>query len=299
VNTKWQNIILVAWGKLNKVANRRSHYPSDADIQINPVDRAIVITTFSGRFFSYCLPLVQALRNSNVDEPIYVVVNGDIGRPFDPVLRSDFLGELSKFPATYPICVGSFRSMAHQWNSGIRLADAEVTVVLNDDLAVNPLSAKPGIAELFRRGGQNGLSIMNSSFGHFAVSRTSITELGWFDERFLSIGEEDGDYAWRFEATYGTAPDSFFSTSFLNESSEIGYEDFSKGTGKYGLFNKIFASLKYEFGVGAIKGMFGQVASPRIPALNPYPSELWRSELAAVSNVDDVETIRARIQEII
>jgi hypothetical protein len=38
---------------------------------------------------------------------------------------------------------------------------------------------------------------INESFSHFLVSKNTIGEVGWFDERFLGIGHEDGDYARR------------------------------------------------------------------------------------------------------
>ena len=47
----------------------------------------IVVTTFSKRFFSDCLPLIKELRESGVTQEIIVGINGDFNSSFDMELR--------------------------------------------------------------------------------------------------------------------------------------------------------------------------------------------------------------------
>ena len=38
------------------------------------------------------------------------------------------------------------------------------------------------------------LPVINQSWSHFMISREVIIRVGWFDERFPAIGNEDEDY---------------------------------------------------------------------------------------------------------
>ena len=85
---------------------------STKTVDISSTPRAIVVTTFSERFFSDCLPLIKALRQAQIIEPIYVVINADFGGDFDVTMRSQFIKELSAIFACYPICSGRPLGMA-------------------------------------------------------------------------------------------------------------------------------------------------------------------------------------------
>jgi len=39
---------------------------------------------------------------------------------------------------------------------------------------------------------------INNTFSHFVINRKELEQIGWFDERLLGIGYEDGDFCWRY-----------------------------------------------------------------------------------------------------
>jgi hypothetical protein len=159
----------------------------------------IVITTFSKRFFSECLPLISELRNSGIKEEIIVGINGDFNSAYDREHRRRFLSEIAKFDGVSPVSFSTFRGLSVIWNRTIISGDSDVTVVLNDDLIVNRESVYPTLRKLVDEASTNGICLLNLSWSHFAIKKSVFNDIGYFDERLLGIGEEDSDMTFRFE----------------------------------------------------------------------------------------------------
>jgi hypothetical protein len=260
--------------------------------------RAVVITTFSPRFFSHCLPLVRNLRESGVSLPIYVVVNADTGDAFDSKLRTDFLRNLALYEASYPICLGETFGMARLWNTGIRLSGATSTVVLNDDVLVNKAMVVETLDQMFDEVERAGLLLLNNSFGHFAISRKCIQEVGWFDERFLGFGEEDGDFVWRYENKYGRLPQNLSSGGLFNQVSEVGHEQVvSPPRERHSLFNRAVVAEKYVDDVLGKSGIFGSGKRSVWVSMDTYPMDRWRSTMKPLLASNDISFIRNALRE--
>jgi hypothetical protein len=258
-----------------------------------------VITTFSQRFEIYALPLIKNLRQAGVQEAIYVVINGDWDGDFNHEKRSTFLSELVKIESCFPICLGSAQGMSQIWNAGLRLSDSDVALVLNDDTNIIVSEVLENINYSFSLTLENDLIILNGSFGHFIITRRCINNIGWFDERFLGFGQEDGDYFWRFEQFYKKAPakvDGLIGIS--NASSEIGHEVIVSGlSGKYSLFNEVFLRFKYSFGSGSHAGMFGGVAKKLLAEPSLLELERWRKSLLELVHETDLNVIEEGISK--
>jgi len=271
----------------------------DTSSGIAKPQRVIVITTFSQRFEIYALPLIKNLRQAGVQEAIYVVINGDWDGDFNHEKRSTFLSELANIESCFPICLGSAQGMSQIWNAGLRLSDSNVTLVLNDDTNVVVSEVLENINYSFSLALENDLIILNGSFGHFIITRSCIRNIGWFDERFLGFGQEDGDYYWRFEQFYKKAPakvDGLVGMS--NASSEIGHEGIVAGfSGKYSLFNDVFLKFKYLFGSGAHAGMFGGVATKLLAEPSLLDLEHWRESLSELVHETDPSVIEKAISK--
>ncbi len=267
--------------------------------KLSKPERVIVITTFSKRFEIYCLPLIKNLRQGGVRDTVYVVINGDWDGQFDTENRSRFISELANIDNCYPISLGSHQGMAQMWNAGLRLSDSEYALVLNDDTNVIAATVAEDLNLAFAMARDHDLVILNGSFGHFVISRRCIRNIGWFDERFLGFGQEDGDYYWRFEFFYQKAPGKINGLiGISNASSDIGYESLVPGsTGKYSLFNDVFLNFKYLIGSGSHAGMFGQVASKVLDEPSLAGVEHWKedlSELVLESNPDVIKEAISR-----
>jgi hypothetical protein len=209
---------------------------------------SVVITTHSRRFFSGALPLLESLRASSAfeDVPIYLVVNADTFGDFDFDLRSKFLAKACSLGNVFPVCLGEPAGMSELWNTGIESAGTEKILVLSDDLTI----LEPGLVELRSKVetalDKEPLVVANQSWGHFAISRTALTAVGWFDERLLGFGEEDGDYTQRYGSVFGKSPAQVEIFGVNNVSSQSGFEEVVKGSGKYSLFNRALVTLKYQ-----------------------------------------------------
>lgn len=260
--------------------------------------RAIVITTFSPRFFSHCIPLVKDLRQSGVGCPIYIVVNADAGDVFDGTLRTEFLRDLSSYPEIHPICLGETFGMAGLWNTGLRLSGAASTVVLNDDVLVNSTLVAQTLDQMFIEVEKSGLVLLNNSFGHFAISKRCIQEVGWFDERFLGFSEEDGDFIWRYETKYGSLPQMLSLGGLFNEVSDVGHSQVvTPPSERHSMFNRAVIAEKYVDDPGGKSGIFGSGKRPVWESLDPYPLDRWRSEMRSLLVSRDMNVVRSALRE--
>jgi hypothetical protein len=266
---------------------------SSKKLNIKNEDYKIVITTFSKRFFSDCLPLIKELRNAGINQEIIIGVNGDFESHFNQGLRKDFLGELSKFEGISPVCFSTFRGLSVVWNRSIQSGDAEITVVLNDDLIVNRQTVASTLDDIVNRATIDGICLLNLSWSHFAIKSKVFQDIGWFDERLLGIGEEDSDMTFRFESFYGFTPPSISSDGFIHDSSYEFDLKIKPGKGKYSLFNWIFIEKKYSFGRGTQSRMFDLPAVKVINDLELYPAENWRLTLQRcllMENRNEIDT---------
>ena len=257
----------------------------------------IVITTFSKRFFSDCLPLIKELRESGVSQEIIVGINGDFNSNFDLEHRRKFLFELAKFSGVSPVCFSTFRGLSVVWNRSIISGDSEITVVLNDDLIVNRKSVLSTLEILAQGAFESGICLLNLSWSHFAISSSVFTDIGYFDERLLGIGEEDPDMTFRFESFYGFTPPTISADGFIHDSSDEFDSQVKPGKGKYSLFNWVFIEKKYSFGTGRQSRMFDLPGEIVLQDLPLYPAEMWRLSLQKSLSLESKQVIEKLIEE--
>ena len=261
------------------------------------LDFKIVISTFSKRFFTDCLPLVKELRESGVTQEIIVAINGDFNVNYDREIRKIFLLELAKFDGVSPVCFSSFRGLSVVWNRAILAGDAMITVVLNDDLIVNRDTVKSTLRILAEGGRKSGICLLNLSWSHFAITSSVFRDIGYFDERLLGIGEEDPDMTFRFESFYGFTPPSISADGFIHDSSFQFDSNIKSGKGKYSLFNWVFIEKKYNFGIGASSRMFDLPGELVLVDFRLYPAEDWRHNLQKCLLIESREEIEGEIEK--
>lgn len=111
------------------------------------------------------------------------------------------------------------------------------------------------------------------------ANREEIDELGYFDERLLGIGEEDGDMTWRYLHAFGRPIANFKLRGFENYSEDTvrTYSPLNirthSGT-KYSLFNRRFTfGTKYRPDPEGVQGMFEMPVMVKDPGPNQYPNE--------------------------
>lgn len=283
-------------GRLQQLAPIPAHSKQHSAVNSSP-EFKIVITTFSKRFFSDCLPLIKELRESGVTQEIIVGVNGDFNSDFDVEHRRKFLFELAMYNGVSPVCFSTFRGLSVVWNRSIISGDSEVTVVLNDDLIVNRRSVLPTLSILAQGAVDSGICLLNMSWSHFAISSSVLNKIGYFDERLLGIGEEDADMTFRFESVYGFTPPTISADGFIHDSSDEFDPHVKPGKGKYSLFNWVFIEKKYAFGTGRQSRMFDLPGELVLEDLPLYPAEMWRLRLQRCLSIESREEIERSIEE--
>ena len=154
---------------------------------------SIGIVTYLGRFETYFKPLVKKLHWVFPDYDINVFINGH----YDTARQIQYLKDVTCFLQKYPniryVTNLEHQSLARGWNWLILMAQCERVMVLNDDVSFNCELRHnfEGILQFPE------ICTLNGSWSHFIISKSMIKKLGWFDERFLGIGDEDYDYIFR------------------------------------------------------------------------------------------------------
>ena len=237
---------------------------------------SIVITTFHQRFDAYLVPLIKSIKSLRPEVEIIIMVNG----PTKGLLDKDYRGKILQFLAAqencFPTVFPNFQALAKLWNRGSITASNERLLILNDDLLIDT-DATPHFFELLEEAieKQPHTFKINGSFSHFLMNKNELIKVGFFDERLLGIGEEDGDFVWRYHETYGIEISSVDIPGIENVQSKLADEGFTKGIGHYSKFNRDFIKLqKYqEVLIGGYKGMFDKRSKKKLADESQYPYE--------------------------
>ena len=247
----------------------QQHWSPDGQLP-GGLNRGIVVTTFEDRQFDRCLPLIGQIRSSGCAYPIMVVMNGNLRGDHDRSQRARFITELASFVNIEVVSLPVMYGISHNWNLGIRLLDAETTLVLSDDVRVQPETFMKKIETAFRISSTRGFCLINGTFATFCMSDLARRKIGLFDERFVGFGEEDGDYVWRYE-NFFRQPIPSTRVSAIKHLSDETRGDYVSGRTRYSLANEVFLNQKYAFGSGQVRGWFTRPALQRLRDVNPDP----------------------------
>jgi glycosyltransferase involved in cell wall biosynthesis len=244
---------------------------------------SIGITTFEHRFDKYFVPLLSKIREYDNDTEIIVAVNGEHDRDFGENYRKRILEFLSSLRNVYPFFFPRFRGLSKLWNTIIIHATCDHILMLNDDIMITKRNLIEKVQENIQRSGGKSF-VLNKSWSHFVVSREEISELGYFDERLLGIGEEDGDLTWRYIQRYGRPISNYTVRGLVNYADETvhSYQPINikchSGT-KYSQFNRQFMfKQKYKSDVNGINGMFEHSVTMNDKGPDQYPNERFYRE---------------------
>jgi hypothetical protein len=232
----------------------------------------IGITTFLERF-EFVEKLVGQIR-SFTDVDIILAINGQYKQNFDNDYRVKILNLCSKYNSVFPIFFTETRGLSKMWNTIIVHSCNDLILVLNDDIEffnddfVNLLKKYENENE--------GLIMLNNTFSFFLVFKKTIDELGYFDERLIGFGWEDGDIMWRHIELYNKPVGFDVLGGVINHMSNYRDEKIIRAGNKYSSFNKNFLYYsegpKYVLG-GSIKGPFSNEHIKNIPDERQYPYE--------------------------
>jgi hypothetical protein len=237
----------------------------------------IAITTFSLRL-NMIESLVGQIRNQT-DRRILICVNGEKDGNFTDVYRKKILELCMSYTEVYPIFFIEIRGLAKMWNTLLSHSNEHHVMLLNDDVSILNNDIFDKTQYHINSADFSGLTLINSSFSHYIVDRRFIDKLGYFDERLLGFGEEDGDIIFRM-SKYGYKHSLLWVSGLVNMISQIRHEHVKKGSinnveHKYSHFNRDFIyGKKYKTDFNSPnKGMFDTPMEQVIEDIKVYPYE--------------------------
>lgn len=240
------------------------------------VPYSVVITTFDKRFEAFLVPLLAQIKSQRPEIEVIVMVNGPAKGAFDEGFRSNILSYVSQFSNVFPALFPSFQSLAKMWNRGTLTASHSRALILNDDLEMKSENGVCFFDHLEAAMSANsGTFKINGSFSHFVLDKLELIEVGFFDERLLGLGEEDGDFYWRFYKKYKKEIPSADMGLIDNVQSDLADDGYSKGIRTASRFNRDFIqNKKYKTTLlGGYRGMFDKKVNQILEDEKQYPYE--------------------------
>jgi glycosyltransferase involved in cell wall biosynthesis len=219
------------------------------------------ITTFINRL-DYFTKFLSQIR-SQTDADVIVVINGNYQQSFDDEYRKSILKLCLEYQNVYPIFFPEQRGLAKLVNTLCIHSTTDWTVILQDDLELTSDDFFSTIEQNLTHQHPD-ICRINSSFQYYAVHKDILDELGYFDERLLGFGEEDGDIIWRYVSKYNRNVTEWSIGGIQPSGNWIRDENIRPGVSKYSAFNREFMfsldnNPKYILSGDdtGIEGMFG------------------------------------------
>jgi GR25 family glycosyltransferase involved in LPS biosynthesis len=237
----------------------------------------ICVCTFLNRYRNYFLPLISNINQLKPDIEKIIFINGQHKQNFNKEYKKNILQIISSLNETYPIVSPFFRGCSFMWNTCINYSSSNYILLLNDDIVISDKFFKD--VENIIETNPSSFTI-NNSFSHFCVNRNDINNVGYFDEHLIGIGEEDGDWLWRWEQHYSKPIPNFNLDSVLNvvDKSDYNLQNIKKVNGKYSAFNRSWLfDKKYHKNENGYRGRFDYnvFMNDEYKNLNLYPCEKW------------------------
>lgn len=208
---------------------------------------SIGITTYKYRFEKWLKPLVDSIKKYRPNIEILIAVNGENNEVFDEEYRKSILEYTATKKNTFLTIYPTYRGLCKLWNNLLINSSNHKVLLLNDDISIIDINFFDELERVIDSGIE--LFKINSSWSHAFLDRRLVNEIGWFDERYLSIGEEDGDFEWRLgKATGGVNVPIVYLPSIINH---VDHSNCLLGmkiaNSKYSKFNLDFAfNQKYQ-----------------------------------------------------
>tara|TARA_B100000424_G_C22831076_1_gene443960 strand:+ start:100 stop:864 length:765 start_codon:yes stop_codon:yes gene_type:complete len=161
---------------------------------------SVSIMTFSERLEPF-KNIFTKIKSQREDIECTVIINGNLNEPFDEKYRKEILEFLTPFKNTFPIMFPEYRSMAKKWNTACQMSRQDNVLVFHDDIDIldNFMDDFENIFPEY----EGECFIINQDMGAIVLNKQRMHEVNWFDERYLSMGDEDGDFHSQYCAKYG------------------------------------------------------------------------------------------------
>ncbi len=161
---------------------------------------SVSFTTFNKRLEPF-KNIFTKIKSQREDIECTVIINGVLNGPFDEEYRREILEFLTPFKNTFPIVFPEFRSISKKWNTACQMSRQDNVLVLHDDVDVDD-TFMDDFENIFPEY-EGECFILNGGMGAVVLNKQRMHEVNWFDERYLSMGHEDGTFHMQHRAKYG------------------------------------------------------------------------------------------------
>jgi hypothetical protein len=237
------------------------------------MDYSIGIGTYVKRFEKYFKPLIRQIKQYRPDVEINVFVNGEHNQKFDEEYRREILKFSSEYSNIFLNMNPQFRGYSKLINTCMVNSSNHKVMILSDDLTIKSENFFLSVEKIAKY--NESCFKMNGSWSHSFLNRKEVDQVGWFDERFLAMGEEDGDFEWRYQRLFERPFQNYSIPDIINHyDQEECLQNIEKVNKKYSLFNKKLSDLKFkEEPSGFNYGIMGRKLICISENKNQYPAE--------------------------
>lgn len=216
-------------------------------LKTNSQNYSIGVVTYVNRYNTYFRKNIKNLVRFFPDKEIICIINGHPDKERHLSYLKEITGQLSSFKNVKYITFEDHQSLAKCWNWITLMSSNPNFLFLNDDILI-----KKNFRGDFESHLQSNTSFftVNGSFSHFLLNKDTVKKNGWFDERFLGVGQEDGDYLLRLAQNNIPLINVECSDilNFVAPNDNPGFKKISSLTqGKYSSINKEFMQKKWFF----------------------------------------------------
>lgn len=237
-------------------------------------DISIGVVTFKEResLVIDMISKVKALNNiNNVD--IILTVNGNNDETMPDSYRQSMINLAKNNSNTYPIICPEFKSLAKLWNTIVIFSKTNYNIILTDDVFVGNVYSIDMINDFIESTGCEFFTI-NNQFSHFVITKSILHKLGYFDERFIAFGEEDGDMVHRYIEMFNRPIENLHIPNFYNMARyDLTSNELEIHIDNKPRFNREFGMLKYKEDKNGIYGMSSVPIIKIIDDYQQYPYE--------------------------
>lgn len=207
---------------------------------------SIGVVTYIDRFDKFFKTLIKHLTFCFPNIEIIVVVNGYYDFEKQKQYLTNIRQFLRRFPNVKIIDFEQPQSLSKLWNLAVINATNEKVFIMNDDIRITPWFQNDLINSNILA---EEIALINRTWSHFLISKNTMKEIGYFDERFPGVGNEDEDYECRL-----VLKDILVKTFKINSVKNVVFKtkNFSYGAetptvnGKYVKGNKLFFDSKWD-----------------------------------------------------
>lgn len=236
-------------------------------------DITIGIVTFRQRAH-LIKELIEQIR-TYVPEEVNVVlaINGNNDEDMPESYRQEMLELCLQYKNIYPIVCPEFKSLCKLWNTLVIFSKTEYNFIICDDVFYGNPDTLSIIYDYVNYTKAEFFTI-NNQFSHFVLTKSILHKLGYFDERLVGFGEEDGDIIHRYIEIFGSRMTDINITNLYNKASyELRNENVETHIDNKPRFNREFALLKYKQDPSGIYGMSPVPVIKVIDDYQQYPYE--------------------------